>query len=486
MVAGGGGATSTAAGSDHPQASPRPAPSLPVMAAWMTKSAAIKKYGVALAAFLVAIGAIVYSGSGDTPIPPPTTTTTTTVVGPVTPSKCEIKPTSPPRSWETPAAQIATSPDSAKWADRIWKYAGKDGLNVGIESGIDDKAGNDYSVPLYCASDATTTIKVYRRPNFGGSFQLPRGTSIPWNPAWRPSDGRDGFLVIVDPSNGREWDLWAVSSPQFHPESYLPQTTCALDLNNAAAGFSASTSLCAASLMLVAGPDGQPADVRTYRGNFPPASGGGVQNTFGLTTPAEVASGKISHVLEWAVGRQSSMTGPVCPDLTSPYDPRIGLTCGVAVAPAGQFESRALSAATAPCTVVVSQSACLAGMIPDGTRWVLTITDAEIEAWLDSEGYVGQQRATARTFVVALRDYGAVEKDTTGLSDYFQVAGAANPTTATQWRALAVIHDLISSVVKYVGPTRIRVLVPPTNLCPSVPGGTSQLACHATDSVYGR
>ncbi len=36
--------------------------------------------------------------------------------------------------------------------------------------------------------------------------------------------------------------------------------------------------------------------------------------------------------------------------------------------------------------------------VPEGTRFALHITDAEIDAWLTSRGYTGQKRATARVF----------------------------------------------------------------------------------------
>lgn len=45
-------------------------------------------------------------------------------------------------------------------------------------------------------------------------------------------------------------------------------------------------------------------------------------------------------------------------------------------------------------------------MVPHGQAYALVWTDEQIEAWLDSRGYLGALRRTARIFAVALRDYG--------------------------------------------------------------------------------
>ncbi|MCC6227101.1 MAG: hypothetical protein IT195_11955 [Microthrixaceae bacterium] len=431
------------------------------------------------AALLVVAAAVIVTSLNEAPAPLPPGPT----VAPAAPAPCALPAPTTPRVWEVPAAEIPTSPSSDKWAERIWRYADdNETFSPSIETGVDETPGNDYSIPLYCADQATTIARVFERPSWPGTFES--GTTIPWNPNWRPSDGRDGFMVIVDPTTGKEWDIWALSTPQFHPADYLPQFRCALDLKNQLDGFNSDESLCAAALMVVSNPSGDAVDVRTYRGNYPPANGVGLQNTAGLTTPNEVAAGRIPHALKFAVGGQASMSGPPCPaDVTSPDDARIGTVCGVSVAPAAKLESASTTAAATPCEVRSRKSACLGGMTPDGTRWVVDVTDAEIDAWLDERGYAGRLRETARVFAVALRDFGSIQSDTTGGPANWQVAGGADAETARAWRKLGVTQKVGDTLLDgLITRERIRVLAPPTNHCAE--GGDSQLACWANDITY--
>jgi hypothetical protein len=367
-------------------------------------------------------------------------------------------------AWKTPATQVPTSQRSADWAARIWEYADAFDKNLSIEFGLDEPS-NDYSIPLYRRSDATTSARVFARP-WNGTWDIEEGARIPWNPDWRPSDGNDGFLVIVDDLTGQEWDLWAVSSPQFD-EPYLKQAEC-----RAEPDFDPAADLCAAAVMIIRRPDGKPADVRTYRGNYPPASGGGLQNTAGLVTPEEVASGVIRQAMKFAVSPALSMTGPACPsDVTTPDDPRVGTTCGLAVAPAGQHERVGTS----------STPEELRRMVPHGTRFVLDLTDDQITAWLDQRGYRGRLRETARIFAVALRDYGLIQTDSTGGPAIIQVAGGRNPEIAAGWRSLGITDDGSTLLDGLMTRDNIRVLAPAKNLCE---GKVSRLACWASDTGY--
>jgi hypothetical protein len=123
----------------------------------------------------------------------------------------------------------------------------------------------------------------------------------------------------------------------------------------------------------------------------------------------------------------------------------------------------------------------LAKMVPDGTRLVLDLTDAEIGAWLDSRGYTGRLRETARVFAVALRDYGLIQTSTTGGPATVQVSGARNPETAQGWRDLGIVgsgSDLLSGLFRQ---DDLRVLEPATNTCLD---GPSRLACWASRTGY--
>jgi hypothetical protein len=384
----------------------------------------------------------------------------------------QARPDAHLRAWEVPASQIATSPRSADWSRRIWENADLYDDVWTVEFGF-DKASNDYSIPVYSTADATTTARVYHRTPvmWNGRFDIDPGDKIPWNPAWLPSDGNDAFMVIVDPQTGQEWDIWAVSSPWFNVE-YMQQLECLGQWSPSGRVFDPTVDLCAAAVMVIRQPDGAIANVNTYRGNYPVAGGLGIQNTAGLVTPEEVRSGEIRHALRFAVSGDLAMTGPVCPpDVTSPDDPRIGTTCGVSLAPAGQFDRRAKT----------STPEQLAGMVPRGTRIVIDKTDAEIEAWLDSRGYTGALRNTARIFAVALRDYGLIQSDTTGGPAFIQAAGARNPETAAGWRELGIDEDDSRLLEGLITPDSIRVLEPATNHCAT---GPSRFACWASDITY--
>jgi hypothetical protein len=375
-------------------------------------------------------------------------------------------------AWNVPAADVAISPRSADWANRYWNFADSFDHNWSIEFGL-DAIGNDYSIPMYSTTDATTVARVFQRPvdRWNGTFAIANGGTIPWNPAWIPASGTDSTMIITDPTSGQEWDLWALSTPTLL-NGVLSQSECTLDLTDAAAGFDASADLCAATLSIPTNPDGKVAAMATYTGNDPAAGGGGIQNSAGLTTPAEVASGVIKHALKFAVGPQLSMTGPVCPaDVTTPDDPRVGTTCGLAVAPAGQFENRAET----------SDTAALQDMVPEGTRLIISNTDAQIDAWLDARGYTGTLRATARTFAVALRDYGLIETDTTGGPANIQVSGGRNDDVAAGWRNLGIADDGSTLLDGLVTASNIQVLEPATNQCAD---GPSHLSCWATSTGY--
>jgi hypothetical protein len=278
-------------------------------------------------------------------------------------------------------------------------------------------------------------------------------------------------MVIVDSHTGEEYDLWAVSTPSFSP-TYLSQAECLQTLANILAGYNPTADLCAAAVMRVRDPSGTTADVRTYRGNYPPSTEVGIQNSAGLATPTEVATGRIPHALRTAVSTTATLSGPRCPtDVTGPDDPRVGTTCGIAVAPAGKHN--AINRISTPDQ--------LAKAVPQGTRFVIDLTDTQIDQWLDTRGYTGTLRATARTFAVALRDYGMIQVMNTPGPWTIPVSGGRNPTTAAGWRSLGITDDGAHLLDGLVTPNRIRVLQAPTNHCNGI---ATQIACWSSDTSY--
>jgi hypothetical protein len=168
----------------------------------------------------------------------------------------------------------------------------------------------------------------------------------------------------------------------------------------------------------------------------------------------------------------ATLGGPVCPaDVTGPDDPRVGTTCGIAVAPAGfqQHWSR------------ISTPSELAKGVPQGTRVVVDMTDGEIEQWLNARGYTGTLRSTARTFAVALRDYGLIQVMDSPAPWIIPVSGGRNPATAASWRSLGIADDGSKLLDGLVTPGRLRVLSPPTNHCNGV---ATKRGCWSSDTSY--
>jgi hypothetical protein len=162
-----------------------------------------------------------------------------------------------------------------------------------------------------------------------------------------------------------------------------------------------------------------------------------------------------------------------------------GSTCGQAVAPAGNFERQASSAPGCgePAATALSAEQFRRTTLPSGTRFALKMTPAEIEQWLDSRGYTGQLRITARAFARALVDYGWFVTDTSCTASNFQVEGGANPETAAAWRALGIAGDGRNLLGGLITRNRIWTVQAPVNHC--VDGRNSRLACAARSATYG-
>jgi hypothetical protein len=305
-----------------------------------------------------------------------------------------------------------------------------------------------------------------------GIFNLSSTTKMPWNPVdWVPSRGKDGYMVVRDRNTGHEWGFWNVSWWN-HQTDVNNNLQCDPILGGAApnlppplgVGYDPHTMLCAASAFQVRDPQGRPIDTRTWKGNFPGASGGGWPIGELVVTPDQVASGAIRHALHFYSA--NTMDGPECPP-----DRRgeIGVTCGGAVAPAGQLEKHQYDGQ--PHTQ----------QVPEGTRFSLELTDAQIDAWLNSRGYTGKLRSTARTVAVALRDYGWFLGDSSPTSAFWVFD--SSPSARTQWRELGVPgdgKDLLRGLVK---PSNIRSWAPPTMTCSD--GSRSTWYCWAVDGSYG-
>ena len=123
-----------------------------------------------------------------------------------------------------------------------------------------------------------------------------------------------------------------------------------------------------------------------------------------------------------------------------------------------------------------------ANTVPEGLRFSIRVTETQIEQWLDSRGYQGAKRETARIMAVSLRDYGWFITDTSATAAFFQVAGGANTADAARWRALGVDGDGRDLLKGLFTQDRLVAWEPATNTCSD--GMTSHWYCWATASGY--
>lgn len=147
-----------------------------------------------------------------------------------------------------------------------------------------------------------------------------------------------------------------------------------------------------------------PGSYWTKEDGFKGSRGCGIQYQAMLVRPEEIAQGKIEHALSMP-SRNTARTF---------------------VAPAIKSDGR------------VTQN----GM-PMGTRFALNITDAEIDAWVQSlpSQLSDQTRRAARVIAVAMRDYGWFVTDTAG-GAHFQFED--NATAQSKWRALGLGTQFIN------------------------------------------
>ena len=369
--------------------------------------------------------------------------------------------------WLTPVTQLTVSPESARWASNMWK-SDPTGTAWAPQFKLSTD-GSDFSTPVYDARTANRSYRVYKKGSFPGAFNVPIGTTIPWNNTWLPSDGTDGFAVTINPDTGEEWDFWSVAWPGY-AKQWNHSLDCLNSWDNLLAGFDLNASMCAASAIQVRQPDGKVADTRTYTGNSPTAGGAGIQNGAGNITSAMVASGHIDRAFKVAI--PNTMFGPLC----SPSEREtsaFGTTCGSAVAPAGQFERVTDTSGQAfPGAPLQSRS----NSVPEGMRFSLRLTDAEIDAWLNSRGYTGVTRSTARTIAIGLRDYGWMVTDTDGQGVLIQFDGS-NPQA---WRSLGVPGTGKDMLTGLFSADRIVAYTPATNVCAD--GTLSHWYCWASAS----
>ena len=326
--------------------------------------------------------------------------------------------------WNLPVSTLAQHSQSATYAARLFNYANGEGLTDPTRKGQFSTYLRAYSQPIYDARQATGTIPVYRA-SFGFQGSVAQGDSVPWNDSWQPPAGNDATMFIVDPSTGREWDLWLVQT--------VNKTAC-LTWEGIAAGFLIDgRNLCVGQADLIQDASGNPIDYRTYVGGYP-TGGAYIQGMAMVTTADEAASGVIPPALN-AVGH-NPMFGPEC-TTAQRTTAAAGVSCGFYEHPASRLE---WASHPQDCGVNTLQNDATgrSTTVPEGMRFAIHMTDTQINQWLDGRQYTGQLRNTARVFAVAARDYGFIITNTSCWGAGFVTDGMFNPATRTKWMSLGI------------------------------------------------
>ena len=404
----------------------------------------------ALLGFILIAGGLATKNGSGSGTGPTTTTTTSAVTTTTTPGSGYTRPFGDTATWNVPAASFSTISVSPTYTANAYNHLNLNGpgkLSIYFD---------DYSYPVYDLRNANTTIKVYRT-SYGFAGSIANGSSIPWNLSWRTGgvNDNDKIMILLDPSTGKEIDLWNAFVPGDN------QSSC-ITLDNIAAGLDVNAqNLCAGQADVIQDQFGNQSDYRTATHTYPVA-GSWMQSQIGLVTADEVASGSIRHALN--VIAHNTMFGPPCsPAPSNPVSPGFGSTCGGWVNPASRLE---WPDAPQQCGTF-TQANTTAGRqetVPEGSRFALTLSDAQIDAWLTSKGYTGTLRTTVRIFAVALRDYGFMVINTSCYDAGIFTDGRLNPATATKWNALGIPTNTTSASRLLDGlitsPSSLRMLTP--------------------------
>jgi hypothetical protein len=172
-----------------------------------------------------------------------------------------------------------------------------------------------------------------------------------------------------------------------------------------------------------------PDSYHTYEGSNIASRGVGIQYLAMLVRPEEIVAGKIEHALSMPIRNPDS----------SKY-----------VAPATKLEHLSTGAG-----------------IPEGTRFALNVTEAQIGSWIDSlpKGLPAETYRSAKIIAEALRDYGWFITDTSG-GAHLQFEDRI--TAGAEWDRLGLGRDITVNYKNYptdlldglLTPDRIYAIAP--------------------------
>lgn len=404
-------------------------------------------------------------------------------------------------AWNQLVCGLPRHPRSAEYASRMFNYGvmndgtpetannkGKFEISFGFEPWHEN-----WTRAVYYAKDATTTIQAQVCTNGCIPSNLDDGKNmytveayfpkrkIPWNPEWKVAGGGDNELIIIDEEKGYLYSFSSVKT------GVLAESQC---------GIGASQRLCASSAEILRThgartADRKVTDYRTFEGSDG-SRGAGINYFATLVTPEEVMAGEIRHAL--GMGVFNTSFGPECTkEQLAKNDPKvIDVSCATAVAPAAKFEwprARSIGDRVAHLkNTPIDRAMSLSKTVPQGMRFALDISNAEIENWIrsrpDLQGKENETKAnTARVFAKALRDYGWMPVDTTGYGSGIQVAGAMSSDAKRKWESLGITNEKDNGLLYGLfTKDNIYVVDPPLNHC--LDGTKSKFYCKYTTSQY--
>lgn len=344
-------------------------------------------------------------------------TTTTAAIPTDYPSVPYEPPFADDTAWNTPASELSTLVDSERWVTNLvegHRLNADDGRGFRISLKL-----NDLSVPIYYADADTPRRYVYpeaslfERDGFG---MTPGVDTIPWDPSWRPSPGTDGEAVVID--GLIEYDMSRVEvAPGDCVAWRLPWPELKRTMRDG--------DLCVGDASISS------TDIINGDAKHKRSKGMGAANLAGVLTGRDLASnGAIEHALDFGI--YNTMFGPECDDVRND-------TCGFYVEPATKLEWINQTGRCATRMAYTDEQR--ARTVPEGMRFVVDHTDAEIEQWLDERGYSSNRRETARRIAVALRDYGLIVARTTCAGSPVVTDAVSSPDLWAQLDATEYLMD---------------------------------------------
>lgn len=403
--------------------------------------------------------------------------------------------------WNVPACNLAKFSQSADYVSRLYNYGNQnDGSAAGLSTrgrfqigfGLGDLK-TVFSRAVYTADEAngkTIQVRVCGAshcvpsdldgvPKYGDEKGYLPDMRIPWDPNWPVAEAGDNEVVILNPANGQ---LIALAQVKKSTGNALG------DILSGATGQCGPLypeRLCVASATILRDHNGNIANYLTYEGSSGDR-GGGISYYAGIITPQEVAAGEIRHAI--AMGIFNASYGPECTkaQLDSNNWNVIGKTCGTAFGPAAKFEwASALKASERGASrnaQALDPIYTLDKTIPEGMRFVLNITDAEMENFIKSKGYTGAKANTTRIIIRALRDYGIIPLDTGGTVN-MQTAGGVSPRNRELWKQLGITSTEDDKLLYGLfTETNMYVVEPPINNC--IDGRKTKFYCKYGTSNY--